>query len=429
MGASMGRARSTIQVGVAIAFVALLASTKTASAQALRGDALANSLKGNVVRIAVKWPNDLKTGFGFVVGEREGFIYIVTANHVVRGDNPTEVDNTPTLYFFQDQGKEYKGELLATSLSRAQGDVAVIRVPPPIGFSWRRDVRAVVAPARGMDAWFVGLQGEWRVPARPGAISEGAALNNTIRFEVPVRAGSSGAPLLLESGIAGMILTEGDVFGEATPLDTIQRAFGEWMYPWQLEPPNPGRAQATLTSPAPPPPPPPPPSQPSWPTGYKTRANRDIWGQDIPLSTGKIGIRDIEIDGCARLCSNRTDCLGFSYDQWMRTCYLKNRINQSILDARSTVAVKRPNELPNVSQDIEAKLDTLKNVRILGQIGSSNRTSGFDSCRTACNANLACVAFNYIKATQSGDNCEMYKSSDGRTSDSSTDSGFKYQAP
>jgi Trypsin-like peptidase domain len=200
------------------------------------GEALANNLRNNVVRVVTQFSDDpvQQNGFGFVVGERGGFLYIVTANHVVRGDVGDRVPIATGVFFFQDQGKEYRGDLLTTNLRRSEGDVAVVRVQTPPGLSWRHDVRTNVVPARGADVWFVGLSENWYVPPRSGAIS-GVEPNGTIRFEgLNVRQGASGAPLIAETGILGMVVRAGDIFGEATPIEDLERAFREWQYPWQI---------------------------------------------------------------------------------------------------------------------------------------------------------------------------------------------------
>ena len=59
---------------------------------ATSGHDIAQSTKGNVVRIIAEWQNGAThNGFGFIVGERNGQLYVATANHVLRGSLPDEV--------------------------------------------------------------------------------------------------------------------------------------------------------------------------------------------------------------------------------------------------------------------------------------------------------------------------------------------------
>jgi len=52
------------------------------------GRDVAEQLKPNVVQLTVKFGDKTSHGFGFVVGERSGNLYVVTAKHVVRVDEP-----------------------------------------------------------------------------------------------------------------------------------------------------------------------------------------------------------------------------------------------------------------------------------------------------------------------------------------------------
>jgi hypothetical protein len=92
------------------------------------------------------------------------------------------------------------------------------------------------------------------------------------------------------------------------------------------------------------------------------------------------------------------------------------------------IAVKKPGEIPKVSQkDIEIAL--LRSQRMHGTLHSTSKVNDFAACRSACNGELSCVAFNFLKRENRADNCEMYKMSDGYKDDTSVDAGYKYQSP
>jgi hypothetical protein len=192
----------------------------------------------NVVRIKARMKTgESKQGFGFIVGEGSDQLYIVTANHVVRGESPEEIDKNPTVIFFQDAGTEYRSDLLGTELPRQEGDLAVLRVgSPPTKIAWNTNAAAKDPVERGTDVWFVGRMGDWYVPAQAGKVN-GIKVNGTILVDaLPVFPGTSGAPLISENGIVGMITTDGGgrAFTEATPLAQIRRAMDQWHYPWTL---------------------------------------------------------------------------------------------------------------------------------------------------------------------------------------------------
>jgi hypothetical protein len=124
---------------------------------------------------------------------------------------------------------------LGTHLPRGQGDLAVLRIQSPPRFAWNRKAQARDPVKRGTDVWFIGKLGAWYVPTRPGAVNE-VEPSGTIRVDgLPVSVGTSGAPLISQSGILGMIVTDTGAFSEATPLDLIRRVIARWHYPWQLE--------------------------------------------------------------------------------------------------------------------------------------------------------------------------------------------------
>jgi hypothetical protein len=110
--------------------------------------------------------------------------------------------------------------------------VSVIGAPDR--FSWLHDAQSTDLPDRDTEVWFVGKLGEWYVPARPGVVNE-MELAGSIRVDgLPVSPGTSGAPLISEHGIVGMVVSDASVFADAPPLDAIRRAVEKWGYPWQL---------------------------------------------------------------------------------------------------------------------------------------------------------------------------------------------------
>ena len=190
----------------------------------------AESLKANVVAIRAA-----KTGFGFVVGERNGLLYIVTARHVVAPDTPDAAPPTPKLRFYADQGNTYDGRLLGTN--DAAHDLAVISVQKPSVVQWNRQALAPSGlTTRGTRVWFVGRSDTWFVPVQPGTIvNEAPFRDHRIEADgLPVRVGTSGAPLVSASGIVGMIVTDGADDTRALSIEFIRTAFRDWAHPWNV---------------------------------------------------------------------------------------------------------------------------------------------------------------------------------------------------
>ena len=90
-------------------------------------------------------------------------------------------------------------------------DFAIIQAPAPPDISWESEALAplesIKGGIRGEKVWFIGRSGQWYIPTIPGSInSEKPDLNSIIQIDiVSVRVGTSGAPLITENGIIGMI--------------------------------------------------------------------------------------------------------------------------------------------------------------------------------------------------------------------------------
>src|SRR5262249_28244930 len=145
-------------------------------------------------------------GFGFIVGERPGLLYIVTARHVLFGkEDAPGAKPTAKVTFYSEQENSYDAKLVRSDTLH---DLALLSVAAPNGFQWNKHCLASTdALGRGTHVWFVGRNSTWYVPAEPGAItSEQPGTDYRVLVErLEVRSGSSGAPLISESGIVGMI--------------------------------------------------------------------------------------------------------------------------------------------------------------------------------------------------------------------------------
>lgn len=198
------------------------------------GQGLVEAMRDNVVKIAAEWENGAShNGFGFIVGQQGQELFIATANHVVRGRGPDEIARDVRITFFQLQGTDHPATLLGTSNSRR--DLAVLTVRAPGGLRWNRDIGSAERPERSAHVWFVGRNAQWYVPAIHGAVNRIDLDDNIIVDGLNVLVGTSGAPLMTEHGIAGMIIS--DRPGETTQalsIDVIERAFRSWNHPWGL---------------------------------------------------------------------------------------------------------------------------------------------------------------------------------------------------
>ncbi len=217
----------------ALSVAVLLAVTSISTRSAAADRSVAVALRDNVVTIEAPWKSGKsRRGFGWVVGAREDSVYIVTADHVVRGDLPGEVAARPKIRFFGDAGKHRIGELLPQH--DIDLDLAIIRVPIPNRRLWRRSSLDPQPPRPGQPVFFVGKKGNWFVPERPGRIRsvDGSQI---LAEALPVLVGTSGAPLIGARGILGMIVSDSGSKTRVIGIDAIRERAESWA-PWSLGP-------------------------------------------------------------------------------------------------------------------------------------------------------------------------------------------------
>ena len=233
-----------------VCLTVLVVSQNTPGAEQTGGE-VAVDLKPNVVRITTTMA-DSSTGpggFGFIVGEKNRYLYIVTAKHVVVGENLDNlIDQRHVRFFGQTQEKPARAEYLGAA---PPWDLALLKVAKPRDLVWQPQSMAPEGTSqRDTRVWYIGVGADWRVPTDAGAGTINRPLGEgKIDIDMPgVRVGTSGAPLITRDGIAGMVLITGEgKVAEALSIDAIKSAFDKhnrWeAYPWSLRsfPPCHGR--------------------------------------------------------------------------------------------------------------------------------------------------------------------------------------------
>ena len=204
------------------------------------GESFIEALKSNVVQITTSREDGWEeNGSGFIIGEGHNRVLIVTANHVVRGEQgPEPLKTDVTVRYFSDQGKGYNATVLETN--DAKLDLAIIQVPRPDGaLNWKRESLSAERVVARTPVWFIGRQGKWYMPSTPGSVNRYddnlESILNIYVDGLDVLTGTSGAPLISEGGIIGMLIDDKPGRNaQALPIDTIQRKVKAWGYPWQL---------------------------------------------------------------------------------------------------------------------------------------------------------------------------------------------------
>ncbi|RLC17146.1 MAG: hypothetical protein DRI57_10235, partial [Deltaproteobacteria bacterium] len=212
-----------------------------------RSDNVAERFRNNVVHLS----DGEKSGFGFVVAEEDGKLYVATALHVIVPDDP-DIKPDIQVRFYQRQGKVYLAKRL--ELSHKDIDLALLEVPKPFkSYKWERKYFHPRA-RRDDEVWFVGRGRNWYIPTKSGIGSVNIeSIAGKIHIDMnSVQVGTSGAPLISEKGIVGMIIEDEGADVIAVDIDSIRRVVTEmWRYPWDMEEfPASDRRIATATKPS-----------------------------------------------------------------------------------------------------------------------------------------------------------------------------------
>ena len=192
------RMNSPLSLLLASAMSLASLSASAALPQTGGGDRVANDLRRNVVRIEAR-----ENGFGFIVGEASGLLYIVTAHHVVVDADKVETQGSAKVRveFFERRGVKFDAVLLGTH--DTYRDLAVLTVHTPQGLQWTKECLAGPdKQKRGTSVWFVGRDQEWKPPIEPGHVVVETSTDWVLELEgLPVKPGSSGGPVISETGI------------------------------------------------------------------------------------------------------------------------------------------------------------------------------------------------------------------------------------
>jgi hypothetical protein len=257
-GTSVGTEMGKIIQRVVLACVLLTAGLGSALAQATsEPEALARAAKfaDQVVRVIPQRTDGAspEVGFGLIVGERAGKVYIATPHHVVFGlKRPSVLSAEPGVVF---HGDRYN-TIPARRLDRASApdDLAVLEVAPPQGLALPRAPIVLAAQlARGTWAWNIGIGQDWDMPDRAGGLGPQDAVTGLRRIgALRTPPGASGGAGVTDSGVIGIVLQDASDYSLLLPVERIVQLFTAWGLPVNLltsaEPSSTGPTAATHTS-------------------------------------------------------------------------------------------------------------------------------------------------------------------------------------
>ena len=172
----------------------------------------AEQLQNNVVAIAAEGKEGGQSGFGLITGQQGNSLYITTAEHVVAQANTIMVN-------FNNIGEAKPATI---DFVDADNDVVVLTVNNPPRLTWYKNCLGSGQP--GDDVGFIGRDGNWDITRGKeiGSIKDFGL--NVINCYLPtVTVGTSGAPLVHDSGFIGMIVSDQSTATQAVDMNTISK--------------------------------------------------------------------------------------------------------------------------------------------------------------------------------------------------------------
>jgi hypothetical protein len=221
--------------------VSALAQTITEQNALLRAQKFADQ----VVRVIPKRIDGTTApaGFGLLVGELDGFVYIATPYHVAFGrdqDRRSSLSATPSVAFHSDRFKMIQARRLDVASPR--DDLAVLQVALPQGLAPPRAPMVLAAQLPlGTWVWNIGIGQEWDMPDRAGGLGPQDAvtgLRRTSGLRTPP--GASGGAVVTYSGVIGIVLVDGTDISFLLPVERIVQLFTAWGFPVNLLTSQPG---------------------------------------------------------------------------------------------------------------------------------------------------------------------------------------------
>jgi hypothetical protein len=236
VGAEMGK----IMRPITLSCVLLLVGIGSALGQTIsepEARARAEKFADQVVRVVPLYNNKepADTGFGLIVGERRGKVYIATPYHVAFGnERPSSLGAAPGVIF--------RGERYATIQARRlevampTDDLAVLEVAPPQGMAVPRAPIALAAQLPlGSWVWNIGIGQNWDMPYRAGGLGREEP-NSRQRLVGALRTprGASGGAGVTASGVIGIVLQDAGDYSLLLPVERIIQLFTAWDLPVNL---------------------------------------------------------------------------------------------------------------------------------------------------------------------------------------------------
>ncbi len=178
-------------------------------------------IKKGVVKITAQVEGKNRVGSGIIVKLEEGHVYIVTASHVIKGDS------TPQITFFPQPQQPFSAQIIGIESENPNG-LASLRVsgavPEGLVALTLDQTSPIIGGESVMLIGFPPMLSPWAVSTGSLSGLKGLALT----FQALVEEGHSGAPLLLNGKVVGVVTDARERMGYAVPSSILDVALRGW---------------------------------------------------------------------------------------------------------------------------------------------------------------------------------------------------------
>ena len=197
----------------------------------------ASQFKPQVVRVITHHIDgtEADVGFGLIVSEEKGRIYIATPRHVALGwgGSPPLSDNLEIVFQSNPYDKIPAKRLPPDVTSpEERDDLAVLEVASPEGMTLpRAPIVNATRLQEGTWVWNIGINESWEMPDRAGGLGPENVLTGRRRIgELRTPGGASGGAAVTEDGIIGIVLQDGGDYSLILPIERIISLFQFWHF-------------------------------------------------------------------------------------------------------------------------------------------------------------------------------------------------------
>jgi hypothetical protein len=125
--------------------------------------------------------------------------------------------------------------------------------------------------------------------------------------------------------------------------------------------------------------------------GFSTTVGYDMNGGDI--DSPDFMTRETDAATCLAKCQSTNGCIAYSFDKWIKTCYLKDKLVALTLDPRSDTSIRKDQAFPGLSTG--PKRFCRYSSLALGEGPPAFSSSTAGACEQSCEVDQACAAYAF----------------------------------